>query len=358
MRFDPDRARADEDMRVSGAICKALLLARGNLHNAVAYAQTKMRDQFAGRDAERVFEEATDVTLLTRSAIGATASPVTTSPTSVLMTRMIAASVLAQLPRARRVPFRSTGKALLVGGAAAWVTPGQAIPVARSEFANLAHDPRTVGAIAVYTSASAEDVTGSDTAFADELTALLFEAINTKVTSSDAPTAAAPAGLAFGATAVASSGSTPAAIAKDFSDAVRIIADAGYVADAAFMSPAAATFVRLMKIADASGETIGGLRIITGPGVQGVTLVDSSRIAVSLGDRVVLGVSAEGDLEMSDAPTADSTAPTAAGTNMINLFATNSQALRGLAAVNASVVAASDSGGSLGVVSLTGASYD
>ena len=356
-RFDVASARADEDMRVSNAICKSLLLARGNLHNAIGLAKGALGDQFVGRNVERVFEQATDATLLTKGAIGATAAPTGEGPTTAMMQRTFAASVLAQLPRARRVPFRSSGRSLLVGGAADWVVPGAAIPLVRSEFASLAHDPKTVGAIAVWTNEAA-DVSNSDSAFVDELTSLLVVAINVKISSSDAPTTSAPAGIANAATAIASSGATAAAISKDIGDAIRIIDSAGYVADAVLASPSAAAFARLLKVADASGETIAGLRIVTGPGVVGITVLASDRVAFSVGEEIVLGASSEGDVEMADDPRADSTTPTPATTNMISLFATNSVALKAIAAVNASVVSASDSNGNKAVVSITGASFD
>ena len=186
---------------------------------------------------------------------------------------------------------------------------------------------------------------------------MLAEQINAKLSSDDAPTAAAPGGLGYGATVITSTGTTIAQITADCANAIDIIADAGYMPDAWLLSPKAAATVRLLKVADAGGDTLAGLPILSGVGVKGVTLLDSSRIALSLGDRVVLTASGDGDVEMSDAPGADSTVPTAATSNMVSLFATNSVALRAVAAINASIVAEADSNGSKASVSIGGASW-
>ncbi len=312
-------ARSDaEETRACGAIAAALIVAKGDTMVASSMARHgPLADALVGRDVEQTFDETCDMKIFTRANVGATVRPDSTAPTAVLMTRALSQSVLGDLPRARRVPFRSSGRALMLGSAAAWVQAGEAIPLVRAEFASLAHSPRFVAAMAVYTKEAADAITNDSEAFAAELTAMLAEQINAKLSSDDAPTAAAPAGLAYGATAISSTGTTIAQITADCANAIDVIADAGYMPDAWLLSPKAAATVRLLKVADAGGDTLAGLPILSGVGVKGVTLLDSSRIALSLGDRVVLGVSAEGDVEMVDNPGADSTVPTPATTNMV-----------------------------------------
>src|SRR4030095_12185178 len=112
----------------------------------------------------------------------------------------------------------------------------------------------------------------------------------------------------------------------------------------------AAAFVRLMRVADGNGATVAGLPLITGPGVTGITLVASDRIALSLGDRIVFDASAEGNVEMTTDPENESG-------SIISLFQANARALRGVASINLSVVAPSDTSGSGAVVSVTNAAY-
>jgi hypothetical protein len=121
------------------------------------------------------------------------------------------------------------------------------------------------------------------------------------------------------------------------------------------LSPKANAYLRLLRMVADNG-TLGGFPVYSSAGINGVTLLASDRVALSLGDAVSIGVSDHGDVEMADDPTHDSVTPTE--TTLVSLWQTDSRAIRATAFANWSLVAPADSNGSHGVATLTGATWD
>lgn len=348
-RFNPQQARELADVAAVNTICRALVLSKGDI--SLAQRQSRDARTLQGYGADVI---ASATALITRANVLGELDPSNTSPTSVLMRRALAASVVGQLPNAVKVPFHSSGKGLILAGSASFIEEGHSIPLVAADFFDLAHEQKKVAAIAVFSREASENVGENDASFSSELTRLLYVAINARFSGNAAASASAPAGVANGSGSVASTGATVSAMQKDFSDAIRIVADTGgFVPDCWLLSPAAAASVRLLKVADASGETLAGLPILTGVGVVGVTLLASSRIAVSVGDRVALTASAHGDVRMVDTNPAGEVITPTASEHTISMFQTNAVAMRAALAANWTVDSPSTS-----VVSVTGCAYD
>ena len=221
----------------------------------------------------------------------------------------------------------------------------------KSEFDRIVHPLRAVGSIIVATRESIADTPGSEKILRDELVRAAAEAFDAKFASDDAATAVAPAGIAFDATEVASTGATATAIATDLSAMINILADSSLDAPAWLVSPKAHSFLQLLGITNDDGSRFAGFPTYSSASITGVKLLASDRVALSVGDEAALTVSKDGDIEMVDNPSAEAT-------ERVSLFATNSYAMRMLAFANWSIVAPSDSDGSKAVVELTGATWD
>ena len=358
-RFNPHDPIEGPDARAAEAMIVALIRANGSPLQAALLAQElpDLRTEFGARglqEKQALFDRATNETavraLMTRKAAAVDFDPDHFGPMQSLWARASAASVLGRLPQAHRVQFRPATAVQILGTVAEFVEEGQSVPVVRCEFSGLSLRPKAVGAMTVVTAENLQNVRfDGTTAISDELVRALGEKITAVFTSDDSETAAAPAGIVEGATAVAASGVTVAAIATDLRAMVKVLADAGLLAAPVWLlSPAADSYFKLLKVSDPDAG-LAGFPVVSSVGIEGVTLLASDRVAISAGDRVVIGASRHGDIEMTDTPTA--------GAERVSMWQTNSLAVKALAYVNWVLIAPSTTSGSTAVVTLTGASY-
>jgi hypothetical protein len=224
---------------------------------------------------------------------------------------------------ARKVSFAGRAMVSAIAASASWAGNGRSKPVTRSSFAGLTVPPAKVEATVVvpndaFRSARA-DLEGS---LVDDLRSAVARRLNATFASAAAATTDAPAGIAAGAYGVTSSGATTAAIITDV--ASMIDAADGFdssLSESAFIaSPKAYARLRLDRIASDDG-TLAGRPLLSARGAQGLMLVDGSRVALAMDDRVAIARSEAALIEMSDDPEADS------GT-AVSLFQKNLVALR------------------------------
>jgi hypothetical protein len=259
---------------------------------------------------------------------------------------------------ARRLPFReNAGNARIVGVGAAWRTAGDPIVVVESAFENVSLPALGVGGMIVATSEFIELAT-RDASAADTIDALLRGAAVTAVDDVFASTDAAvadtsPAGVLRNVQTVAASGATVAAIANDVNDAVQALTAAGVSLRSvvAIMSPEAAPYLRLLKLADASGETLAGMPIVDTAPSGTFALIATEFLAIAMADVAAIQASGEGTVQLRTDP--DGTA-----TNVVSLWQKNLRALRTTLFMNWELVGPEDSSGNkLAAVSITGATY-
>lgn len=143
----------------------------------------------------------------------------------------------------------------------------------------------------------------------------------------------------YGITPIASSGSTLSAIDADLKAAIAVLV-AGRSTLAAsvwIMSPTTATNLSLLRGSGGQpaypditvrGGTLAGLPVLVSAGVSGyIALIDQAAVFLSPA-QVALDTTEEAAMELSDAPTENSTTPTAA--QVVSLFQTDSVALRAI----------------------------
>jgi len=259
---------------------------------------------------------------------------------------------------ARRLPFASqAGNARLVGVGAAWRKSGEPIIVVETEFEGVALQALGIGGMIVATREFIELAT-EDASSSDTLDALLrgavIQALDDVFASTDAAVAdTSPAGVLRNVQTVSSSGATVAAIAADFNDAVQALTAAGISLRSvvAILSPEAATYLRMLKLTDASGDTIGGLPIIDTAPSGTVALIAAEYLGIAMADVVDLRASGDGTVQMSTAP--DGTA-----TNVVSLWQKNLRAIRATIFADFALVGpANSSGTKFAAVSITGAGW-
>jgi hypothetical protein len=207
-----------------------------------------------------------------------------------------------RLPMAHRMRLAVRSIAPGSDAIAAWVSDAGSKVVTEASFDEVLLPVRKCATIAVLT----DDVVAASAVDAERMTMNALQravriAVDTAFVSDDAGTASAPPGVLSQAITVASSGSTPSAIATDLSNMIAIPSGAHVALDGAvwIMSPAASAYLRLVKVADSDG-TIGGFPVLTSDAATGVVaLVATQYIGVARSDRVVLAATGHATLDMA-----------------------------------------------------------
>jgi hypothetical protein len=341
----------------------ALGLAKGSRTDARAFAAHMARGQWSDTpDVPDAVGEVNDFSI--RTALK-TVVPVTDLGVASVATMPFAEGVRREtIPGrlltsygARKLPFiESAGNARIVGVGAAWRKAGDAIIVAESEFDDSSLEMLGVGGMIVATKEYIEFAT-RDTSAADTLDAMLrgqtYQAVDTVFASNDAAVAdESPAGVLRGASTISSTGATPTAIAADFGNAVQRMTSGGVSmrSVAVLSSPEAATYLRLLKITDASGQTLAGLPIIDTAPSGTLALIATEFLGIAMADLAAVEANGEGTVQMRTDP--DGTA-----TNVVSLWQKNLIAIRTTAYVNWTLVGNEDSNGKFAAVSIVGAAF-
>jgi hypothetical protein len=167
-----------------------------------------------------------------------------------------------------------------------------------------------------------------------------------------------PAGIAYGAQSIASTGAT--AIAADVRSMVATMVGGGVSLRAGgtwILSAEAYSLLCVLKIVDTNGTTLAGLPIVSNAPAGSLLLIAVDYVSHARADDVRLAASKAGTIEMDDTPTGDAVTPAAATSHIVNLFQEDALALRAVLDINWSVAGPSDSNGNFAVVALTGSTF-
>jgi hypothetical protein len=252
----------------------------------------------------------------------------------------------------RRIGFVENDLASAVACSASWVGSGRAKPICRAELAGVHLPASNVAAtIVVPREAFLAARPDLESGLVADLQRAAAARLNATFASGSAATTDAPAGIAFGATEVASTGATAAAIATDLANMIDALDNAGVSLAAAswLASPRAAATLRLLRIADDAG-TLAGLPLLSAVGASGLTLVSGDHVALALDDTVQIARTEQATVELSDAPEDE------VG-DVVSLFQANLVALRAELSANWAVFGPSSSSGNGAVALLTGATW-
>lgn len=246
------------------------------------------------------------------------------------------------VPSLRRVPFRTRLIGQTSGGAGYWVGEGQAKPLTKFDFAGKTLEPLKVANIAVITKELLRDSSpAADVIIRDQLAAALSERQDLDFIdpAKAASAGISPASILNGIVGIPSSGIDADAVRAD----VKAVFSAFIAANNAptsgvwVMDAITALSLSLMKNALGQSEFPGitmnggifeGLPAIvsqyvprdSGGGI--VALVNAGDIYIADDGGVDISMSTEASLQMDNAPTNNSTTPTA--TQLVSLWQTNS----------------------------------
>jgi HK97 family phage prohead protease len=251
------------------------------------------------------------------------------------------------IPSLRDVPFRTALITQSAAGSGYWVGEGKAKPLTSMNFTRTTLVPLKVANICVLTDESIRDSSPkSDAIVRDELVMALTARLDQDFIdpSKTASAGVSPASITNGAHSIASTGTDEAAARLD----IRGVFD---VFDAADNPPEAAVLIMSPRVArglaglytdlgqkvfptmSVRGGTVDGTPVIVSRYVDNnVILVNASDIYLGDEGGVSVDMSSEASLEMSDAPSHNSTTPTAA--QLVSMFQTNSVAIRAERTIN------------------------
>lgn len=254
-----------------------------------------------------------------------------------------ARTLLGQISdRMRRLPFDTPVLVQGSGGTAKWTKEGSAKPLTQWTYTKTKLEPLKVTAIAVATKEMlARASTASDALLRDELTRSIGSAIDTTFISDDAAVSdESPAGIRNGVTELVLTGDgTVAGIRCDIAAMLKeLVTDNLSVAGAFWVMPETVA-IDLSLIANEvgatafpgitpTGGTLAGLPVFTSQYVPSdsngpiVALMKGDEIFLGDEDGIQVSISDQASLVMDDAPSMNSTTPTAA--QVVSLWQTNS----------------------------------
>lgn len=254
-------------------------------------------------------------------------------------------TVFNQLPL-REVPANVTIKGQDGTGVGYWVGESRAIPVSALDFSTVSLAPLKVAALAIISNEWLRDSTpAGEMLVRDGLVNAAVQRIDTTFLGALAAVAGvSPAGLLNGVTGISASGTDGDAVRAD----IRALYDVFIAAKNAMglyfvMNPSLAKALQLMTNAlgqkefpdiRQTGGTLEGDPVVTGENVGGddMILLKPSDIW-KIGDGgVEVSVSRDAAIEMDNAPTGDSQAPTAA--SLVSMFQTESTAIKVVRSMN------------------------
>jgi HK97 family phage major capsid protein/HK97 family phage prohead protease len=250
------------------------------------------------------------------------------------------------VPALRRVPFRVPLISQTSGGAGYWVGEGAAKPLTKFDFTRTTLEPLKVANIAVATMEVLRDSSPSAEAIIrDQLAAALRERLDIDFIDPSKAAAAgiSPASILNGVSGIPSTGNTADDIREDIRQlfAAFIAANNAPTSGVWIMPATTALALSLMQNPlgqsefpgiSMSGGTLFGLPVIvsefvpTDSGGAIVALVNASDIYLADEGGIDVDMSTEASLQMDNAPTHNSTTPTAA--QLVSLWQTNSVGFR------------------------------
>lgn len=252
------------------------------------------------------------------------------------------------IPSLRRVPFRTPLITQTGAGQGYWVGEGQAKPLTNFTWTRTTIDPLKVANIAVITDELIRSSSPSaDAMIRDSLVDALRARLDTDFIDPDkaAQAGISPASITNGVTPVDSTGTDADAVSADVQAAMAgfIAANNAPTTGVWIMSATRALALSMMRNAlgqseygnlSMNGGTFGGLPVIVSEYVAPDTVILVNAADIYLADEGGFAVdsSTEASLQMDDAPTHNSTTPTAA--QLVSMFQTNSVAIRAERTIN------------------------
>ncbi|WP_181149602.1 phage major capsid protein [Ensifer aridi] len=252
------------------------------------------------------------------------------------------------IPALRRVPFRVPLIGQNSGGAGYWVGEGKAKPLTKFDFSRTTLNPLKVANIAVVTMEVLRDSSPSaETIVRDQLAAALRERLDLDFINPAKAAVAdvSPASILNGVAGIASSGNTADDVRTDLRALFGAFIAANNAPTSGVFIMEATTALALSLMVNPLGQsefpgismnggTLSGLPVIVSEYVPTgvVALVNAADIYLADEGGVEIDMSGEASLEMDDAPTGDSVAPTAAA--LVSLWQTNSVGFRAERTVN------------------------
>lgn len=246
------------------------------------------------------------------------------------------------VPSLRRVPFRTALIGQTSGGNGYWVGEGAAKPLTKFDFSRTVLEPTKVANIAVVTEEVLRDSSPSaEMIVRDQLAAALRERLDIDFINpaKAAVAGVSPASILNGVTPVASGGADADAVRADIRAlfAAFIAANNAPTSGVWIMEATTALALSLMQNplgqAEFPGITMNGGALFGLPAIVSeyvptglVALVNASDIYLADDGGISVDMSREASLQMDDAPTNNSAAPTA--TSLVSMFQTNSVAFR------------------------------
>lgn len=237
-------------------------------------------------------------------------------------------AVLFRLRGTRRTGWKV--RSILTSGAvAAWVQEGKAIPVIKANFDNAGMEPCKVAAITVSTEEALSAAPGIEGQLFDDLTRAVVDTLDRDFLdpANSGVSGVTPPSITNGITPVAATSGDPAA------DLAALVAAFGgdLLSSYLIMQPDVAVSLAVTgKFPDLGvrgGEAIG-LPVLTSrmAPIESVILFDPTGFMVAYDEEVLVESSGQGTLQMDDAPTMSSAAPTP--TNTVSLWQADSRAFR------------------------------
>ena len=251
------------------------------------------------------------------------------------------------VPSLRRVPFRVPLIGQSSGGQGYWVGEGKAKPLTKFDFTRTTLEPLKVANIAVLTEEVLRDSSPSaEVIVRDSLRDALVARLDTDFIdpAKAASAGVSPASITNGATAIASTGTDADAVRLDIRALFQVFINANNAPNTGVWLMSASNALALSLMVNALGQpefsgismaggVFFGLPVIVSEYVgSNVILVNASDIYEADEGGIAIDMSREASLEMSDAPTHNSTTPTAA--SLVSLWQTNSVGIRAERTIN------------------------
>lgn len=251
------------------------------------------------------------------------------------------------IPSLRNVPFYTPLVTQTSAGAGYWVGEGKAKPLTSFGFSRTTLTPLKVANICVLTEESIKHSSPkSDTLVRDELVNALVERLDTDFIDPNKTASAgvSPASITNGAPSIASTGVDGDAVRLDIRSLFDVFDTADNPAEDAVLIMSSRNARGASGLRNDLGQSEFGTMTPRGGTIDGVPVIVSRRADnriilvnasdIYLGDEggVSVDMSREASLEMSDAPSHNSTTPTAA--QLVSMFQTNSVAIRAERTIN------------------------
>jgi HK97 family phage major capsid protein len=256
-------------------------------------------------------------------------------------------TVFNQLPL-REVPANITIKGQDGAATGYWVGQSKGIPVSAADFSSVSLTPLKAAALAVVSNELLRDSTpAAEGLVRDALVEAAAQRIDTTFLGAVAAVAGvSPAGLLNGVTGIASSGTDGDGLRGDIKALYEVFITAKNATGLWFvMNPSLAKAISLMTNAlgqkefpsiTATGGTLEGDPVVTGENVSGDDLILLKPSDIwKIGDGgVEVSMSRDATIEQDTAPQGASDTPVAASANMVNMFQTESTAIKVVRSMN------------------------